>query len=234
MQKPLLYLSLYFKNNRAAYYDHLQHVRNTGDWEEWLKFFLEGVIETVDQALDTIRLVLKLFAEDRQKIENFGKASATTLIVYNYLQKTPIVDSKKITQDCNTSLPTTNKALSHLRELGIVKEITGKARNKIYVYGHYLDILNENSSGNLVLTTKLAIKNTYSILTQNNRELTNWQKVKLADAIKAYHIGWYYLANSSLDLASEDENNISKEKWNVHKIDDEAQNINIAEMMRNV
>lgn len=144
MRKPLLYLSLYFKNNRTAYYDHLQHVRETGDWEEWVKFFLQGVIETANQAVETVQLILNLFAEDRQKIENSGKASATTFIVHQYLQKTPIIDSKKITRACNISLPTTNKALHHLMEIGIVKEVTGKSRNKVYIYQRYLDVLSEN------------------------------------------------------------------------------------------
>lgn len=144
MQKPLLYLSLYFKNNRTSYYDHLQHIRETGDWEEWLKFFLRGVIETANQAVETIQLVLKLFIEDRQKIETSSKAFAKDLIIYQYLQKTPITDSKKITRDCKISLPTTNKALHHLMALGVVKEVTGKARNKVYIYKRYLDILNEN------------------------------------------------------------------------------------------
>jgi len=144
MRQPLLYLSLYFKNNRSSYYDHLQSVRETGDWEEWLKFFLQGVIETAHQAVETVQLVLKIFTEDRQKIENSGKASATTHIVHNYLQKTPIIDSKKISQYCKISLPTTNKALHHLIEIGILKEATGKARNKIYVYQRYLDILSES------------------------------------------------------------------------------------------
>lgn len=144
MRKPLLYLSLYFKNNRSSYYDHLQHVRETGDWEEWIKFFLQGVIETANQAVETVQRVLKLFTEDRQKIEITGKASATMLIVHHYLQKNPIVDSKKIARDCKISLPTANKALHHLMDIGIIKEATGKARNKVYIYQRYLDVLSEN------------------------------------------------------------------------------------------
>lgn len=144
MRKPLLYLSLYFKNNRTAYYDNLQHVRETGDWEEWLRFFLRGVIDTADQAVETVQLVLKLFTEDRQKIENSGKASASILAVHHYLQRAPISDSKKITRDCKISLPTTNKILHYLINIGIVKELTGKARNKVYVYQRYLDVLSES------------------------------------------------------------------------------------------
>jgi Fic family protein len=146
MKKPLLYLSLYFKKNRQLYYDHLQLVRETGNWEEWLKFFLQGVIETANEAVESTQLILKLFAEDREKIENLGKSSASILTVHHYLQKSPIIDAKGIVQlSAPLTLPTINKSFSQLHELGIVKEITGKARNKIYVYQKYLDILSEGA-----------------------------------------------------------------------------------------
>jgi Fic family protein len=146
MHQPMLYLSLYFKTHRQAYYDHLQHVRDTGDWEEWIQFFLKGVIETANKAVTTAQIILKLFSEDRTKIESMDKPSASTLIVHHYLQRHPITEAKIITTSCNISLPTANKSLRQLSELGIVNEITGKARNKIYVYKKYLDILNEGAS----------------------------------------------------------------------------------------
>lgn len=145
MREPMLYLSLYFKTHRQAYYDHLQLVRETGDWEEWIQFFLKGVIETANQAIETAQKILKLFTEDRKNIEAIGKPSASTLIVHNYLQKHPITDAKKSVELCKITLPTANKSLHHLADLGIVKEITGKARNKVYVYQKYLDILNEGA-----------------------------------------------------------------------------------------
>ena len=145
MREPMLYLSLYFKTHRQAYYDHLQLVRETGDWEEWIQFFLKGVIETANQAITTAQIILKLFTEDRRKIEAIGKPSASTLIVHHYLQRHPITEAKKIVEICKVSLPTANKSLHHLGDLGIVREITGKARNKIYVYQKYLDILNEGA-----------------------------------------------------------------------------------------
>ncbi len=146
LEKPLLYLSLYFKTNRQLYYDHLQLVRETGDWEEWLQFFLKGIIETANQAVAAAQSILKLFADHRQKIANFGKASvSSTLVVYQFLQKFPISNAKKVAQQCNISLPTANKSLNHLLDLKIIKETTGKSRNKLYVYQNYLDILNEGS-----------------------------------------------------------------------------------------
>lgn len=141
LQEPLLYLSLYFKIHRRTYYEQLQHVRDTGDWEGWIQFFLEGVLETAHQATDTTQMTLKLFAEDMKKIEAQGKPFDSVLLVHHYLQKHPITEAKKILEYCKISLPTANKALQHLTDLSIVQEITGKARNKIYAYQKYLDLL---------------------------------------------------------------------------------------------
>jgi Fic family protein len=146
MRQPMLYLSLYFKTHRQAYYDHLQLVRETGDWEEWIQFFLKGVIDTANQAVLAAQMILKLFTEDRKKIELSNKPSASILIVHHYLQKYPITEAKKIVEHCKVTLPTVNKSLKQLGELGIVKEITGKSRNKIYVYQEYLDILSEGAT----------------------------------------------------------------------------------------
>ena len=145
MREPMLYLSLYFKTHRQAYYDHLQLVRETGDWEEWIQFFLKGVIETANQAIETAQRILKLLTDDRKKCEAIGKPSASALIVHGYLQKYPITDAKKIVEYGGMTLPTANKALQHLIDLDIVKEITGKSRNKIYAYQKYLDILSEGA-----------------------------------------------------------------------------------------
>lgn len=145
LQKPMLYLSLYFKTHRQAYYEHLQLVRETGDWEEWIQFFLKGVIETANQAIETAQKILKLLDEDRKKIETKNKPSAFTLRVHTYLQKHPITEAKYIVKNCKMTLPSANKSLNQLVDLNIVKEITGKARNRIYIYKKYLDILNEGT-----------------------------------------------------------------------------------------
>ena len=148
MKEPMLYLSYYFKEHRKSYYAHLQLVRETGDWEEWIQFFLKGVIETADQAFGTAQMVLKLFKEDREKIEIIGRPSVSTLIAHHYLQRRPITEAKKLSEVCNISLPTANKSLRHLTDLGIVQEITGKGRKKIYAYQKYLDILSGGVSPN--------------------------------------------------------------------------------------
>lgn len=143
LKEPLLYLSLYFKKNKKEYYNHLQHVRETGDWEEWLQFFLQGIIETANQAVGTVHNILKLIEQDRKKIEGIGRAAASMLTVHHYLQKFPITDSKRIEENCELTLPTVNSAFKQLLKLKVVEEKTGKARNKIYVYTEYLKIMSD-------------------------------------------------------------------------------------------
>ena len=143
MSQPLLYLSLYFKINRQSYYDHLQHTREKGDLEEWLKLFLKGVIYTAEQAVKTIQQTLELLEKDRQKIQGIGKAAASALIIHDLIKKTPITDGNKIVSISGLTLPTVNSSIKHLIELGIVTELTGRSRNKIYKYTKYLDILSD-------------------------------------------------------------------------------------------
>ena len=141
LKEPLLYLSLYFKANRQEYYDHLQSVRETGDWESWVKFFLTGVIETATQATETAQAIIALFNTDLTTIETSGKSTAGVLSVHQFLQRHPITNTTKIKQGCNVSLPTVLRALTTLEVLGIVHEITGKDRNKVFAYQEYLTIL---------------------------------------------------------------------------------------------
>ena len=145
LKEPLLYLSLYFKANRKTYYNHLQSVRETGDWESWIKFFLTGVIETANQATETALAIIELFKGDRLAIENSEKSQAAALVIHNYLQLNPISNTTKIKEACEISLPTVLRGLDTLEALGIVNEITGKERHKIFVYQKYLDILSKGT-----------------------------------------------------------------------------------------
>ena len=145
LKEPLLYLSLYLKANRQQYYDHLQLVRETGDWEAWIKFFLTGVVETANQAIETAQAIIKLFNKDRTMIEKSGRSTATILTLYTYLQRNPISNTTKMKKTCDLALPSIMRALKALEELGIVKEITGKERHKVFVYNEYLDILSKGT-----------------------------------------------------------------------------------------
>ena len=144
MSDPLLYLSLYFKTNRQAYYDHLQAVRETGDWESWIKFFLTGVIETATQASETAGEILRLFDNHRKKIEKAGNNTAGVLLIHAYLQKKPITGTSRVCKATKLSHPTVMRSFKVLTTLGIVSETTGKPRNKQFVYTQYLEILNRD------------------------------------------------------------------------------------------
>lgn len=145
LKEPLLYLSLYFKTNRRAYYDHLQSVRETGDWEAWTGFFLEGVIETAGQATETARAVMDLFERDKSRIEVSGRSTPGVLRIHDCLKRFPVSNTTRIREFCGVSLPTVLRCLRSLEFLGIVKEVTGKNRHKIFVYREYLDILNRGT-----------------------------------------------------------------------------------------
>ncbi|MGY3131127.1 Fic family protein [Bradyrhizobium sp. USDA 4501] len=145
LKEPVLYLSLYFKTHRKRYYELLQRVRETGDWESWISFFLEGVIETATQATETARQLLELFEKDRRAISALGRPAASTLRVHQLLQKRPLLSVPATTKELGLSKPTVAKAMEHLEKLGIVREITAKQRRRIYAYVRYLDILNQGT-----------------------------------------------------------------------------------------
>ncbi|MBL4645536.1 MAG: Fic family protein [Rhizobiales bacterium] len=145
LKEPLLYLSLYLKTNRQAYYDHLQSVRETGDWESWIVFFLKGVIDTANQATETAQSIIALFSKDRSKIEESGKSTAAILTIHTYLQSQPITNTRRIRAACGVSLPTVMRSLNTLETLNIVTETTGKERNKIFAYQEYLGILSKGT-----------------------------------------------------------------------------------------
>ncbi len=145
LKDPILYLSLYFKTHRQRYYDLLQRVRETGDWEEWLTFFLDGVAETSVQAADTAKDILNLFDADRRRIENLGRPAASALRVHQLLQQKPILSIPDAAQQVGISTPTVAKSVAHLEKLGMVREITGKKSGRLFVYDDYLTILSRGT-----------------------------------------------------------------------------------------
>lgn len=145
LKKPLLYLSLFFKNRRDEYYSHLQNVREKGEWEEWIKFFLEGVVLTSEQATETARRIITLFDSDRKKIETSDKSSTSVLVIHKYMRSHPVVGTTKLKDACDLTLPTVLRSLGILESMGIVKEITGRERHRIYIYKDYISILNEGT-----------------------------------------------------------------------------------------
>ena len=145
IREPILYLSLYFKTNRQRYYELLDRVRTTGDWETWLEFFLNGVKETSTQAAQSAHQILTLFEEDRRKIERLGRPVASVLRVHQHMQRKPILSIPATAEQLALSAPTVTKAIQHMQKLGIVQETTGKQRHRLFVYRRYLDILNQGT-----------------------------------------------------------------------------------------
>ncbi len=141
LREPLLYLSLYFKTHRAAYYDLLQRVRTQGVWEEWLAFFLEGAEVTAKQAADTAVELIRLFEADRKRIQAIGRSALSALRVHEYMQKKPLINIGLAARALNLSVPTVSGALARLAELGIAREVTGRERDRIFAYTQYLNIV---------------------------------------------------------------------------------------------
>jgi Fic family protein len=141
LQEPLLYLSLYFKQNRQVYYDLLQDVRLKGNWVGWLRFFLEGVRDTARQAGETAKTILALFDKDRRKIETLGRRAGTVHRLHQLLQRRSILSIPMIAQSLKVSAPTARASIEALEKLKIVREITGKRRNRFYAYTLYIKAL---------------------------------------------------------------------------------------------
>ena len=145
LKEPILYLSLYLKTYRRTYYDLLQGVRERGDWEAWLAFFLEGIAETSQQATDTARELHDLFESDRRRIEGLGRPAASALRVHQRLQRNPFVSVPEAARDLRLSPPTVANAIRRLEKLGILRETTGKQRGRLFVYDAYLEILSRGT-----------------------------------------------------------------------------------------
>lgn len=145
LREPMLYLSLYFKTHRQYYYELLNNVRMTGDWEAWLDFFAEAVIVTATQAVETAQQLLDLSNQDRDKISGLGRAAASTLQVHRALMEHPIATSGSLVEKTGITPATVNKALGHLEQLGIVKELTAQKRNRLFSYAGYIEIMSRGT-----------------------------------------------------------------------------------------
>lgn len=145
LQKPLLYLSLYFKIHRQTYYEHLTNVRINGDWEKWIDFFAEAVIHTSNQAVNTAKNLIALINDHESKVNSMGRASSTALVVYRCFVKQPVLNANAIQTQTSLSAATIHSSLENLIKLGILEEVSQKKRNKIFVYKEYINILNEGT-----------------------------------------------------------------------------------------
>jgi Fic family protein len=145
LKKPLLYLSYYFKQNRTEYYDELTKARENGDFESWIKFFLEGVASVAEEACKASNKIINLKNKDKNKIIENYKETSKVSIFHEKLFDKPIVSIKDISKIMNTTFPTADDICKKLVILDILKEVTGKERNKLFAYKQYLDILKKES-----------------------------------------------------------------------------------------
>lgn len=145
LREPLLYLSLYFKENRARYYELLDRVRRDGDWETWLAFFLDGVRQTADGAVGTASRLATLFSADRDRISGGGRRTGSAIRVHEAFKARAVTSMQEVRKRSGLSFPAATAGMELLRELGIARELTGKRRNRIFAYDAYLAILNEGT-----------------------------------------------------------------------------------------
>ncbi|MCA9423398.1 MAG: Fic family protein, partial [Nitrospira sp.] len=145
LREPMLYLSLYFKTHRQQYYELLNQVRMTGNWEAWLEFFAEAVTVTATQAVETAQQLLTVSNQDRDNISSLGRATASALQIHRALMEHPIATSNWLVEKTGITPATVNKALAHLQKLGVVQELTAKKRNRLFSYSGYVEIINRGT-----------------------------------------------------------------------------------------
>ncbi len=145
LRSPMLYLSLYFKQHRGYYYEMLNNVRVNGDWESWLEFFVEAVIVTAGQAVETALELNQLSVEDRHQISSLGRVSVSAQLVHKALIQHPISSPARLVEKTGLTAATVNKCIGHLEKLGIVKELTARKRNRLFSYHRYVEIMDKGS-----------------------------------------------------------------------------------------
>ena len=148
LSDPILYLSVYFRRHRQVYYELLQRIRTHGEWEEWLRFFAQGVLEVSREAVDVARRTIELFRSDERRLGGLGRAAGSAVLLLKALQARPILGIGKAAELTGLTMPTISAAMARLQMMGIVKEITGRQRRRIYSYSAYLALF-EQSNANL-------------------------------------------------------------------------------------
>jgi Fic family protein len=143
LKEPILYLSLYFKTHRRRYYELLNDVRLEGDWESWLEFFADAVISTASEAAATGEKLVRLADADSERIKELGRISGSVSLVHRGLLERPIASPTWLSENTGLAYGTVAKSLERLGDIGIVKEITGRRRNRVYAYTKYIEIMNK-------------------------------------------------------------------------------------------
>jgi Fic family protein len=145
LQRPLLYLSYYLKAHRAQYYDRLMAIRNDGDWEGWLKFFLRGVREVSRAATDTARAVLDLRESHREAVAQHLAGSTNGLNLLDYLFEHPLLSVRMAQDALGCSYGTAGSVIQEFERLGILEEVSGRQRNRLYRYEPYVSLFDRQT-----------------------------------------------------------------------------------------
>jgi Fic family protein len=142
---PSLYISYFLKRNRSEYYDRLTLVRNSGNYEQWIKFFLEAINEAATDGYKNIMILAKLHDENIAKINTLGRARTTALQLFSYLEKNPIIEIGRSAKDLNLSYNTVGSSVKRLVDLNILVQSAGNLRDRRFTYKEYLDVLKEGT-----------------------------------------------------------------------------------------
>ena len=145
LSTPVLYISYFLKMNRAEYYDRLTLVRQKGNYEQWVQFFLEAVCESASDAVSSIDMMVALREKNSNVIAGFGRGKKTAQKLFTYLEENPIIDIKKTSKDLATTFKTVSDAVNRFFSAGILVQYSGKSRNRTFAYKAYLDILRKGT-----------------------------------------------------------------------------------------
>ncbi|MBE6813594.1 MAG: Fic family protein [Ruminococcaceae bacterium] len=141
---PSLYISYFLKKNRIEYYDRMSEVRNKNNYEQWVKFFLRAVQESAEDAAEAILKLAQLHTKNRAIVENMGRASATAIILFDYIEKNPIIDIRKTADELGVAFSTVASAVKRLEEKNILVQTNNKSRNRVFAYEEYLAVLRKD------------------------------------------------------------------------------------------
>ncbi|HKJ44175.1 MAG TPA: Fic family protein [Sunxiuqinia sp.] len=140
LKRPILYLSEFMESHRSIYYDNLMNVREKNDIAQWFKFFLVGIIETAKKGISTFDNILQLQRQNDIKIQRLGSRAANAQKITNYLYQRPLVNTEKVSQIAEITMPSAYKLISELERIGILKEVTGAQRGRMYSFENYLKL----------------------------------------------------------------------------------------------
>lgn len=145
LKSPSLYISYYLKKNRIEYYDRMSEVRNKDNYEQWIKFFLTAIKESADESVEAIMKLSALHDKNTEKISKLGRASKNTMLVFDYIEKNPIIDIKQTALELNLAFSTVSNAVNKLVNMGILIQTNNANRNRVFAYEDYLAILRKDT-----------------------------------------------------------------------------------------